>query len=132
MEAPQKALRPLRSLVSAHSAQMRKALSSFLVTCAIVNHRGNAKNQHQKLTSIATTATPITMPMSGNMGTPIRVGVRVHPLKRGKACGRGTIWLTQEHRGNLGGGTNNNQTNSPSHKSLFLDRVHGIANTKGN
>jgi hypothetical protein len=51
----------------------------------MVNHRGRAKNQHQRLNNIAKTATPITIPMSGNMGTPMTVGTRVHPLKRGKA-----------------------------------------------
>jgi hypothetical protein len=37
------------------------------------------------LTNIAKIATVITIPISGNMGTPMRVGTRVHPLKRGKA-----------------------------------------------
>lgn len=131
MEAPQKAFRPLRNLVSAHSPHIRKALSSFLVTCAMVNHRGRAKNQHQKLTSIATMATAITIPMRGNIGTPMRVGTRVHPLKRGKACGNGIILLTQKHGGNLSGGTDNNQTNRPSHESFFLHGIHGIPNAKG-
>ena len=132
MEDPQKVLRPLRNLVSAHNPHIRKALSSFLVICAMVNHRGRAKNQHQILTSIATMATAITIPISGNIGTPKRVGTRVHPLKRGKACGRGTILLPQEHRGNLSGRTDNNQANRPSHEGLFLDGVEGIANAKAN
>jgi len=84
------------------------------------------------LTNIATMATAITIPMSGNIGTPKRVGTRVHPLKRGKACGRGTILLPQEHRGNLRGRAYDNQANRPSHEGLFLDRVEGIADTKAN
>jgi hypothetical protein len=51
----------------------------------MVNQRGRAKNQHQILTNIANTETPIAIPISGSIGTPMRVGVRVHPLKRGKA-----------------------------------------------
>ena len=74
----------------------------------MVNHRGGAKNQHQKLTSIAKMATTMTIPMRGSIGTPIRVGTRVHPLKRGKACGKGSIWSPQKHRGNLSGGAYNN------------------------
>ena len=111
---------------------MRKALSSFFVTCAMVNQRGRAKNQHQILTNIAKTETPITMPMSGSIGTPIRVGTRVHPLNRGKACGRGTIWSIYKHVGDLRGGTNDNQTNRPSHESLLLNGVHSIPNAEAN
>ena len=132
MEAPQKAFRPLRNLVSAHNPHIRKALSSFLVTCAMVNHKGSAKNQHQMLTNIARIATAMTIPISGNMGTPMRVGTRVHPLKRGKAWGRKAILLPQKHRGNLSGRAYNNQANRPSHKSLFLDGVEGITNAKAN
>jgi hypothetical protein len=51
----------------------------------MVNHRGRAKNQHQRLNNIAKTAIPINIPMSGSVGTPMTVGTRVHPLKRGKA-----------------------------------------------
>ncbi len=123
MEAPQKAFRPFRNLVSAHNPHIRKALSSFLVICAMVNHNGSAKNQHQMLTNIAKIATVMTIPISGNMGTPIRVGTRVHPLNKGKAWGRKAILLPQEHRGNLSGRAYNNQANPPPHKSLFLNRV---------
>lgn len=132
MEAPQKSFRPLRNFVSAHSPHIRKALSSFRVTCAIKNHKGNAKNQHQILVSIAKIATTITIPIRGIMGTPMIVGTRVHPLKRGKALGKELTLSTDKHGGNLSGRTDNNQASPPSHKSLLLDRVYSITNTKAN
>ena len=60
----------------------------------MVNHRGKLKNQHQILTNMARMETAITIPMRGSIGIFMKVGTRVHPLKRGKAC-RGSIGSTQ-------------------------------------
>lgn len=83
MEAPQKALLPFRHFVSNQSPQIRNALSSLRVICAMTNQSGGARNHHHKLMLIEIDATMMSISMSGIMGTPATVGTRVQPLKSG-------------------------------------------------